>query len=310
MPDAFQPERLIGELAPLAPESALSPAAQAYRRFYQFAESSDQRSSIGCLQVGAYQIAVQAWWPVQTRGSLLLLHGYYDHSGLYRHVVEWSLQQGFAVLACDLPGHGLSSGARASIGDFAEYQAVLQALLAQAARLNLPQPWHLFGQSTGAAIVLDYLLTGTPRAEVGEAILFAPLVRPRAWQWSKLSYSLMRHFVREIPRRFSVNSSDAAFIDFVHHHDPLQPRSLPTTWVGALKRWVPRIEKAPRSARSPLIVQGEADMTVDWSYNLRVLKDKFNAPRILQLPDARHHLANELPEYRQRYWDFLSQHLR
>ncbi|MCU1718043.1 alpha/beta hydrolase [Pseudomonas sp. 5P_3.1_Bac2] len=309
MPDAFQPERLSAELGALAPNAGLSPAAQAYRRFYQFPASSDQASSMGKLQVGAYQIAVQAWWPAQPRASLLLLHGYYDHSGLYRHVVEWALQQGFAVLACDLPGHGLSSGPRASIGDFAEYQAVLEALLAQAARLNLPQPWHLFGQSTGAAIVLDYLLTGQPRPEVGEAILFAPLVRPRAWQWSKLSYSLMRHFVREIPRRFSVNSNDAAFIDFVHHHDPLQPRSLPTTWVGALKRWVPRIEKAPRSARSPLIVQGEADMTVDWGYNLQVLKDKFNAPRILQLAAARHHLANELPEYRQRYWDFLSQHL-
>ena len=60
--------------------------------------------------------------------SLLILHGYYDHVGLYRHVVEWGLRMGFAVLACDLPGHGLSSGARASINEFVEYQAVLQRL--------------------------------------------------------------------------------------------------------------------------------------------------------------------------------------
>jgi alpha-beta hydrolase superfamily lysophospholipase len=120
----------------------------------------------------------------------------------------------------------------------------------------------------------------------------------------------MRHFVSEIPRRFSVNSSDADFIDFVHNRDPLQPRSLPTAWVGALSQWVPRIEAAPRSMRSPLIIQGEADMTVAWRHNLEVLQDKFAAPQILRLPEARHHLANELPALRQRYFDFLSERLR
>jgi alpha-beta hydrolase superfamily lysophospholipase len=214
------------------------------------------------------------------------------------------------VLSCDLPGHGLSSGARASIGDFAEYQTVLQGVLAEAAALQLPQPWHLCGQSTGGAILIDYLLTGAPAADIGETILLAPLVRPRAWAWSQLSYRVMRHFVSEIPRRFSVNSSDADFIDFVHNHDPLQPRSLPTAWVGALSQWVPRIEAAPRSVRSPLIIQGEADMTVAWRHNLEVLQDKFAAPSILRLPEARHHLANELPALRQHYFDFLSERLR
>ena len=47
-------------------------------------------------------------------------------------MIEWALDQGFAVIACDLPGHGLSSGERASIKDFAEYQSTLQGLLAEA----------------------------------------------------------------------------------------------------------------------------------------------------------------------------------
>jgi alpha-beta hydrolase superfamily lysophospholipase len=264
---------------------------------------------MGTIQAAGYQIAVQVWWPEQPRATLVLLHGYYDHVGLYRHVVEWALGMGFAVLAFDLPGHGLSSGARASIGDFAEYQDVLRAVLAEAAALALPQPWHLCGQSTGGAILIDYLLSGAPGPEIGETILLAPLVRPRAWGWSQFSYRIMQRFVSEIPRRFSHNSSDAAFIDFVHHQDPLQPRNLPTAWVGALSRWVPRIEAAPRSARSPLIIQGEADMTVGWRHNLEVLQDKFAAPQILRLAEARHHLANEAPALRERYFEFLSQRL-
>lgn len=309
MPEPFQPQNLLASLRPLAAAISLSPAEQAYRQFYGFTDALAARSRMGWLSAGGYQIAVQAWWPEQPRATLVLLHGYYDHVGLYRHVIEWALGQGFAVLAFDLPGHGLSSGARASIGDFAEYQTVLQALLAEAAVLDLPQPWHLCGQSTGGAIILDYVLRGEPVAPMGEIILLAPLVRPRAWGWSQLSYRVMRNFVREIPRRFSVNSSDAAFIDFVHHHDPLQPRCLPTAWVGALSQWVPRIEGAPRSLRSPLIVQGGADMTVAWRHNLKVLQDKFAEPTILMLDSAGHHLANEAPALRQRYFEFLSQHL-
>ncbi len=56
-------------------------------------------------------------------------------------------------------------------------------------------------------------------------------------------------------------------------------------------------------------MQGEADGTVDWPYNLEVLKAKFAEPQILMLPEARHHLANELPGIRQRYFDFIDQRL-
>lgn len=309
MPEPFQPENLLATLRPLAAAMPLSADHRAYRDFYGFSELQGGHSRLGVIEVGGYRIALQAWWPQAPRATLVLLHGYYDHSALYRHVIEWALGMGFAVLTFDLPGHGLSSGERASIGDFAEYQLVLQAVLAEAAALDMPQPWHLFGQSTGGAILIDYLLTGSPVPQIGETILLAPLVRPRAWAWSQLSYKLLKPFVSEIPRRFSENSNDAEFIDFIHNRDPLQPRNLPTAWVGALGQWVPRIERAPRSLRSPLIVQGEADMTVAWQHNLALLQEKFAEPRILRLAEARHHLANETPALRQRYFDFLSQHL-
>ncbi|GIZ12498.1 alpha/beta hydrolase [Pseudomonas sp. NCCP-436] len=312
MPAPFQPDQLRSLLRPLAAARLELPVLQAYRRFYgldltQRFAGLDNR--LGSFTAAGYQIAVQLWAPPQPRGSLLLLHGYYDHMGLYRHVVDWALSMNFAVLACDLPGHGLSSGVRASIDDFSEYQQVLAGLFDQAAALGLPQPWHLCGQSTGGAILLDYLLHDGKRPELGQSILLAPLVRPRAWGWSKLSYRLLRPFVREIPRRFSENSSDAGFIEFVHKLDPLQPRTLPTAWVGALAQWVPRIEAAAPSAHSPLIVQGEADMTVDWQHNLAVLQDKFRLPQILRLGEARHHLANENEALRRRYFEFLRQYL-
>ncbi len=54
------------------------------------------------------------------------------------------------------------------------------------------------------------------------------------------------------------------------------------------------------------MVQGESDETVDWRHGLKVLREKFDEPRILLLEEARHHLANESEGLRRRYFDFLS----
>lgn len=306
MPDTFDPERLRRQLPALQEAAGDTASLLAYRRFYNLPQRPGLHSRLGWIPAGGRRIAVQGWWRDDARATVLLLHGYYDHMGLYRHVFDWALAMNFAVLSCDLPGHGLSEGEPASIGDFAEYQAVLDALLESAGQLGLPQPWHLFGQSTGGAILLDYLLTGTPRPELGQSVLLAPLVRPRAWGRSKLGYHLLNPFVRQIGRRFSANSADPDFLDFVRR-DPLQAQVLPVAWVGALARWIPRIERAAASAQRPLIIQGDADMTVDWQHNLAVLADKFRGAEQLILPGARHHLVNEEATQRSRLFALLGE---
>jgi alpha-beta hydrolase superfamily lysophospholipase len=306
MSEPFQPDSLRAQLRPLAAAQAEPPEAQAYRQLYRL-NFPGATSQLGRMEVGGYEVVTQLWMPPAPKAALVLQHGYYDHMGLYGNVIAWALGMGFAVLACDLPGHGLSSGTRASIGEFSEYQAVFQRLLSEAASLDLPQPWHLCGQSTGGAIIIDFLLNNPPRPEIGEVLLLAPLVRPRAWGWSRLSYRVLKHFVTQIPRRFSPNSNDAEFLAFIQT-EPLQPLSLPTAWVGALSRWVPRIERAGRRERSVVIVQGDADMTVDWRHNLEVLRAKFGEVKVLMLEGGRHHLANESREIRERYFAFLTKH--
>ncbi|MCF4995718.1 alpha/beta fold hydrolase [Pseudomonas syringae] len=311
MSASFDPDHLRASLKPLAEWQPLSVEAQAYQCFYRIDfPGRDMWRGMGRFEVDGYQLVSQCWWPEKVKGTLFLIHGFYDHTGLYRHVIEWALDQGFAVVACDLPGHGLSSGARASIRDFAEYQDTLLGLFAEANSIALPQPWHLCGQSTGGAIVVDHVLNhGVDSPAQGQLILLAPLVRPRAWGWSQLSYYLLRPFVRGIARRFSENSNDPDFLPFLQA-DPLQPLRLPTAWVGALKRWIGRVESAPKSPRRPLIIQGQEDMTVDWRHNLEVLRGKFDRPQVLLLPTARHHLANETVELRTQYFEFLSKRIK
>ena len=312
MPAPFSPDSLRASLQPLAAGQPLSSEGLAYQRFYGLDfphRPAPVKRQLGRFSAGGYDLVSQVWWPdAAPVATLFLIHGFYDHMGLYRHVVEWGLNHGFVVIACDLPGHGLSSGERASIDDFAQYQATLQGLFIEAQSLQLPQPWHLCGQSTGGAIVLDHLLHyGEQSPAQGQAILLSPLVRPRDWGWSKFSYYLLRPFVKGIARRFSENSNDPDFLPFLQA-DPLQPVRLPTAWVGALARWIPRIEGASPSTRQPLVIQGQDDKTVDWQHNLEVLKAKFNHPQVLLIPQARHHLANETADIRAQYFAFLDQH--
>ena len=162
MPVAFSPDSLRTSLQPLVAGQPLSREGLAYQHFYglDFAQrTAPVRRQLGRFSAGGYDLVSQVWWPESTPvATLFLVHGFYDHMGLYRHVIEWGLNHGFVVIACDLPGHGLSSGERASIDDFSQYQEALQGLFIEAQSLALPQPWHLIGQSTGGAVVLDHLL--------------------------------------------------------------------------------------------------------------------------------------------------------
>jgi len=301
------PHDMRAQLHALYPMQQEPAAFSDYRRFYA-TEFRGIATHCGLFETPGYQLVAQLWRPASPRGTLIFLHGYYDHVGLYRHLIDWALSQRLAVFSCDLPGHGLSSGERADIGDFSEYQAALIELLEQAAQLGLPQPWHLLGQSTGGGIVLDYLLRGEMREEIEQVILFSPLIRPRAWFWSKVLWHLLNPFTESIARRFTDNSNDTAFLDFVRQ-DPLQPLRLPCRWVAALMRWIPKIEAATATAHPVLLVQGEADHTLNWRHNLKVMEEKLpNAKRLL-LPGAKHHLVNESENLRQQYFAFLTQYL-
>jgi alpha-beta hydrolase superfamily lysophospholipase len=54
-----------------------------------------------------------------------------------------------------------------------------------------------------------------------------------------------------------------------------------------------------------LILQGEQDLTVDWEWNLEVLREKFPHAEVHLHPEARHHLVNEAEPIRQALFDTL-----
>ena len=310
----FEKDKLVSQLPKLnwAQPQPLSQQGEAYARHYGIDFQNTLEGIAhghGQVEVGEYRINTHVYYPQNPKGTILIVHGYYDHVGLFRHIMRHVLERGYALVAYDLPGHGLSSGEQVSISDFAIYQQVLDHLLAEK-KQHMPKPWYVIAQSTGAAVIIDHLLNKNEQSPFEKSILLAPLVRPVNWKMNRLLYYVLRPFSKQVKRKVSDSSSDKDFLKLVSAGDPLQSAFLSVQWVGALIRWIPRIEKANyRAPYSPVIIQGTNDKTVDWKHNMKVLQARFTEPKIHYLEGARHHLANENKEYRRRILDILDEYI-
>lgn len=288
----------------LAPE-AMAPWVALYGFDAPLARCEHWRA--GRLGWAQGELVAYLFEPPNPRGTALVVHGYYDHVGLFRHPILRLLEQGYAVAALDLPGHGLSSGTRASIQDFQHYTEALDALV-EALPKHLPQNRVAVGQSTGAAVLMAHLFQH-PAPAFSRACLIAPLVRPQQWWKNRLKYELGRLFLTEVARDYAENSHDETFLRFVREGDPLQCGSLPVAWVGAMVGWVKRFRRAPCVNMPVQVIQGDEDTTVDWRFNLPAIQHKFPQSEQVWIPGGRHHLVNESEALRTQVFDAMCEFL-
>ncbi len=298
---ALSPRQLqtLRSQLPLFGTGSTPALARRFCQFYgiDFAERLPRvEYKVGRVESASYNLAIHSWIQPGATNNLLLVHGYFDHTGLFGKLAEWALTRGCNVLSVDLPGHGLSTGEPAVIDDFGDYSRAIADGLAVA---NLPAlPLWTMAQSTGGAALVDY--AAKYDWPFSATVLLAPLVRPARWFAIKAAHTLLSRLVDYVPRTFGPNSADRDFLEFVKA-DPLQSHRVSLRWLGALRRWLGSLRLADLGVGPALIIQGESDLTVDWQYNVGVISRLFPASRIVYLPGAGHHLAGESDEYRDRY---------
>lgn len=277
-----------------------APQVQAYLDFYgiNFARDLGVAHGFGHLDWRDYRIAAHYWLPSNPAGTLVIVHGYYDHTGIFGNAIKWGLEQNLAVIAFDLPGHGLSSGERSVIDSFDSYGDLLAHLL-ELALPHLPQPIFALGQSTGGAILLNHLWRHPQQsAQLQKIALCAPLILPRGWGVGRFLYYLVKPFIRRLKRGRSLSSHNLDFVRFLEEQDPLQDKTLSVAWVGAMKAWDVYFRQLPVNQRELLVIQGTGDLTVNWRYNLPLLQRKLPRAKVKYIESAGHQLVNESDEYR------------
>lgn len=314
----FSASELRAEVAALAVNESLPPHALAdYRAFYGF-NSVDAANELTVIQSGAERIAMQRFVPGSARdgsntrddaidrGYAIVCHGYYDHVGLYGYLIDYLVRSGLTVITFDEPGHGLSSGAPATIDSFDRYVETTRAVVQQAIEhgwLPAEYPLHWFGQSMGGAVVMEYLVR-YPTSPIGEVVLFAPLVRPYAWWINRWVFAVAKRTITERPRVIAPNADNQEFYT-LQLKDPLQAHVLPVAWVQAMVDWYRRFDDYPPSDLAPKIIQGYADRTVSWRRGYKTLAQRYPNAQWLLLPGGQHHLVNESAEMRQQMWTWL-----
>jgi alpha-beta hydrolase superfamily lysophospholipase len=272
-------------------DAALPQDGDAARLFFDFADQFDDASGaysfsgrriLGTIDSGGYAIGAVLLLPAgaSPRGTIFAIHGYLSYSGAILGPLERLADEGWAVLAADLPGHGFSEGKRGDIGDFADYGLFAAGLPAWAeaqGRYDLPRPFVYLSHSAGGVAVLESLWGGAARAgaRVDSAVLLAPLVRPVV-SWAAPIAGLLSPFVGSFPAR----RDDDGYLGL--------PR-MPLHWVQALVAWNRRLEARPALDLPVLIVQGRADTVVDWRWNLPFLLRKIPGAEAVYL-DGRGHM--------------------
>ena len=86
-------------------------SVQRYREYYGIDFENKKKhlsASLGYIDVSGYRICIHTFLQDKPKGTVFVMHGYYDHVGIYDHIIEYLIDQRFSVVAFDLPGHGLS----------------------------------------------------------------------------------------------------------------------------------------------------------------------------------------------------------
>ncbi|NEU31867.1 alpha/beta hydrolase [bacterium LRH843] len=237
------------------------------------------------------QLFVQRFRPAKKIGTVLLLHGYYDHAGSLSHTIHYLTQHGYEVVCFDLIGHGLSSGERATIQSFSQYVNSL-AVVRKEIIGDQTEPVHFVGHSTGAMIGLEY--TQNHSNAFDKMVFIAPLYRPHLWPISGLALKIGKSYMRSIKRIFKRNSSDQSYLSFTKS-DPLQEKIVPIQWLCALDEVIRQQKKQGVSSLSFLMIQGEQDKTVDRAYGLEFAMRLYPDSSFILMKDGRHQLLNEEP---------------
>jgi len=248
----------------------------------------------------------RGWVPETARASVLVVHGFAEHSGRYEHVGQWLAERGFAVHAYDHRGHGRSAGRRCHVDRFDEYLDDLALVLAQV-RADAPDdPLFLIGHSMGGLIVATFARERSPIV-AGVALSGAALAVPE----NNLRIRIARLIRALFPRlRLSAGldlnglASDPRVLE-AYLADPLVERKMTASLAAELIGAVGRTGPGGADVKLPLLVMHGGDDSICAPAGSEQFAAAAPSARFIRYPGLRHEIFNE-PSYRDVLSDVAS----
>lgn len=239
---------------------------------------------------------------VASRGRIVLVHGYGEHSARYDHVATLFARAGYPVMALDVRGHGRSSGIKAHVAHYDDYVRDVERFVGhvQARWSDDMGPMFVLGHSNGGLISLRYALR-RPEGIAG-FVITSPLcglsVKVPAWK-AKAGVVMSKLW----PSFALPSELDASFLTHDKHvvqtyiDDPLVSSEATARWFTEVQQAFGDLRERASLIRQPLLMllSGQ-DKLVDADASQRVFERLGSDDTELGLyEDLYHEILNELP---------------
>lgn len=316
-----------GGLLPAAAESGAAP----YHR--HLAQGPADAEACWLTTADRVRLRAVSWGQDAPRGTVLLFTGRTEYAEKYGRLAADLRAKGYATATVDWRGQGLSQRLRTDralghVRRFGDYQQDVQALLAHARELHLPEPWFLLAHSMGGCIGLRSLMEGLPvRAVAFSApmwgIQMTAALKPVAWSVSSVSRAIaLSHLLTpgQEPVNYVLRSDfaentltgDRETWEWMKSHVASEPAlSLggPSLhWLNEALREMRKLMAEPAPEVPALAILGSEEVIVDPARVRRRLQD-WPGARLVTLPSARHEVLMETPALRSRALAEIVAHL-
>ena len=303
---AYNVELVKKEMAPLELIDSCSYSANILSYFVYYGLNFKVKHCFGSFKSQDFTLAAHVFDPGNAQGTVFLVHGYYDHSGVLKNIIRLCIEKKLIVAVFDFPGHGLSTGITASIDSLSQHMIALRDFFKRC-QPYIRGPYCLIGHSLGGAVILEYLYR-TENSPFEKVVLLAPLVRISYHHLSRIGYFIVNPFSDTSPRWFRRASSDKQFLKFFRN-DPLQCRHFPLKWAEAYYAWSKRFKNYESISPPVTVIQGTRDDVVDWRYNIPLLKKKIPDLKVIYIKKARHQLMNEAEPFLNEFLEALGKQI-
>ncbi|MCQ0971653.1 alpha/beta hydrolase [Paracoccus sp. TK19116] len=268
-------------------------------------------------------------------GTVLLFPGRTEYIEKYAPTAAWLNERGYAVIAIDWRGQGLSDRLQddprpGHVGAFADYQRDVVEMVVAASDLGLPRPWHLLAHSMGGCIGLGALLDDLP---VESAVFSAPMWGINLRQMPQRMALGVSYLAGRMGRggRAAPSSGggkggtyvlDESFSANLLTGDAqewsrmvIEAASWPDLTIGGASfDWVAhalnecsRLSREPSPSVPTLVALGALEQVVSKAA-IRERVSNWSGAHLLDLPDCRHEPMMETPSVREAFLNAMLDH--
>ena len=241
------------------------------------------------------------WAPAESsRATVLILHGYGEHSGRYEHVLEALVESGVSGLAIDYRGYGLAEGRRGCLRRFDEYLAdALRGLKLAKHKKGADEPLFLLGHSQGGLLAL--------RVAMEEGLGLSGLLLSSPWlgmamqvpAWkqciARVASRLMPDFglPSEIPKDWITTDPEQVELAAA---DPLMVRRGSARWLTEIYGAQETVKAGLASVTLPTLLMAAGDDRLVSTAESRACFERLGASdgTWKEYPGLRHELFNEV----------------